>query len=101
MSFKHLFLFKPNRHKQDYHIRKSNDENFLSEIEDERDVYMGEEIFTFETNVLIKKFSPDIGFIDNEFPYAYGGENICFMLHRKYIPIQEYEPSTLKKSMSF
>ena len=101
MCFKYLYSFKPNRHKQDYHIRKSNDEIFLSEIEDERDVYVGEKIFVFETNVLIKKRSPDIGFIDNEFPYAYGGENIYFMLHRKYIPIQEYEHSTLKMSMSF
>ena len=36
MSFKHLYLFKPNRHKEDYHIIKIYDENCLFEIGDKR-----------------------------------------------------------------
>ena len=33
MSFSYLNLFKPNGHKENYHIRKANDESFLYEIE--------------------------------------------------------------------
>ena len=33
MSFYHLNLCKPNEHTEDYHIIKSNDENFLFELE--------------------------------------------------------------------
>ena len=35
-------------------------------------------------------------FNDIKFPYAYGEENIYFMLHQRYIPFQEYENSTKK-----
>ena len=34
MSFDYLSLFKPNEHKEDYHITKPNKENFLFEIGD-------------------------------------------------------------------
>ena len=33
MSFNYFNLFKPNEYKEDYHIRKPNDKNFLIEIE--------------------------------------------------------------------
>ena len=68
MSFEYSNLFKPNEDTEDYYIRKPDEENFNG----------------FK------------GFNDIKFPYAYREENFYFMLHRKYIPIQEYEISTLK-----
>ena len=34
MSFVYLILFKPNKHKEDYHIREPNYEIHLFQIED-------------------------------------------------------------------
>ena len=56
----------------------------------------GRKLITFETNDMKVKYSLDLGFNDIKFPYVYGEENIYFMLHQKYIPIQEYENSTEK-----
>ena len=36
MSFDYLNVFKRNEHTEDYHIRKTNDENFLFEIGDKK-----------------------------------------------------------------
>ena len=36
MSFDYLHLFRPNEHKEDYHIRKTNNANFLLKIEDKK-----------------------------------------------------------------
>ena len=41
-SFAYFNLFKPNEHREDYHIRQPNDENFLFEIGDEKLIYVGE-----------------------------------------------------------
>ena len=41
MSFKYSCLFKPNEHKEDYHIRKPSDGNFLVEIGDKKYIYVG------------------------------------------------------------
>ena len=57
---------------------------------------MGEKLFSFETNDELVEHSSEHGYNDNKYPYAYGEENICFMLHQKYIPLQEYENSTMK-----
>ena len=91
MSFKYLNVFKPNEHREDYLIRKPNDENFLFEIEDEKYIYVGEKVITFETNDIIGNYSSELDFNDVKYPFAYGEENIYFMLHQKYLPIQEYK----------
>ena len=96
MSFNYLNLFKPNEHSEDYHTRKPNNENFLFEIGDKKYIYVGEKVISFETNHKIVKYSSELGFNDIKFPFAYGEENIYFMLHQKYIPLQEYENSTVK-----
>ena len=83
MSFIYLSLLKPNEHTEDYHIRKPNNETFLFEIGDEKYIYVGEKLITFETNDTILKCSLDIGSDDIKFPYAYGEENIYFMLLQK------------------
>ena len=89
-------LFRPNEGVKDYHIRKPNDANFLSKIEDKRYIHVGKNIFTFETNDEMVNHSSELCFNDNKYPFASGEENICFMLHQKYIPIQEYVNSTVK-----
>ena len=88
MSFDYLHLFK---HGENYHIRKPNDENFLFKIEDKKYILVGEKLFSFETNEAIVKYYLEHGFNDVKFPFAHGKENIHFMLHQKFIPLQEYE----------
>ena len=62
---------------------------------------MGEKLFSFETNLEIVKFSSEHGFNDIKFSFAYGEKNIYFMLHQKYIPLQEYENSTVKNEYQY
>ena len=101
MSFDYLHLFRPNEHTEDYHIRKPNDENFLFKIEDKKYIHVAEKLFSFETNDEIVKFSSEHGFSDIKFPFVYGKENIYFMLDQKYIPLQEYENSTVKNEYQY
>ena len=101
MSFDYLHLFRPNEHSPDYHIRKPNEENFLFEIEDEKYIHVGEQLFVFETNGEIVKYSSEHGFNHINFPFAHGKENIYFMLHQKYIPLQEYENSAVKNEHQY
>ena len=67
MSFEHLNLLQPNEHTEDYHIRKPNDENFLFEIGDEKFIYVGEKIISFETIDILVKYSSDHGLNDFKF----------------------------------
>ena len=101
MSFDYLRLFRPSKHTEDYHIRKPNDKNFLFEIGDKKYIHVGKKLFSFETNDEIVEYSSEHGFNDVKFPFAYGKENIYFMLHQKYIPLQEYENSTMKSEYQY
>ena len=101
MSFDYMHLFRPNEHSEDYHFRKSNDENFLFKIEDKKYVHVGEKLFSFETNDEIVKYSSEHGFNDVKFSFAHDKENIYFMLHQKYVPIQEFENSTVKNEYQY
>ena len=57
---------------------------------------MGEKLVTFETNDKIVNYSSDLGFNDIKYPFADSEENIYFVVHQKFIPIQEYKTSTEK-----
>ena len=96
MSFDYLNVLKTNDHTEDYHIRETNDEFFLMQFRDKKYIYVGEKLNTFKTIDIIVKYNSEYGFNDVKYPYAYGEENIYFMLHQKFIPIQEYEKSTEK-----
>ena len=96
MSFDYLKVFKPNEHTEDYHMREPNDETFLFEIEDKKCVYVGDQVFSFETTDGIVKFSSEYSLNDVKLPFAYGEENIYFMLHQNYINNRKYETSTEK-----
>ena len=97
-SFDYLHLFRPNEHTEDYHTRKPNDKSFLFKIEDKKYIHVGEKLFSFETNDEIVKYSSEHG---GKYPFAYGKENIYFMLEQKYVPIQEYENSTVKNEYRY
>ena len=101
MGFDYLHLFRPIEHTEDYHIRKPNNANFLFKTEDKKYIHVGENLFSFETDDEIVKYSSEHGHNDVKYPYAYGGENIYFMLDQKYIPIQEYENSTVKNEYDY
>ena len=101
MSFNYVYLFRPNEHTEDYHIRKPNDKNFLFEIGDKNYLYVGEKLLAFETDDKIEKYSSEHGNNDVKYTYAYGKENIYFMLEQKYIPIQEYENSSVKNEYEY
>ena len=101
MSFDYIELFRPNEHTEDYHIRKLNNENFQFEIEDKKYIYVGEKVITFETEDIIVEYNSEHGYNDIKNPYAYGEENIYFMLHQNYFPIQEYENLTMKDEYQY
>ena len=96
MSFDYLNVFRPNEHTEDYYIRKPNIENFLFKIEDKKFIHVGEKLFSFETDDEIVKYSSEHGYNDIKYPYAYSEQNIYFMLHQKYFPIEDYENSAVK-----
>ena len=58
-------------------------------------------MFSFKTNDEIVDYFSEHGFNDVKFSYARGKENIYFMLHQKYIPLQEYENSTVKNEYQY
>ena len=88
MSFDYLHVFGPDEN--------NKDGNFLFEFEDKKYIHVGEKLFSFETNDEIVDYFSEHGFDDVKFSYARGKENIYFMLHQKYIPLQEYDISTVK-----
>ena len=93
MSFDYLNVFGPDE--------DNKDGNFLFEVEDKKYVHVGENLFSFETNDKIVRYSSKLGCNDVNYPYAYGEENIYFMCYQKYIPIQEYKNSIEKDEYKY
>ena len=93
MSFDYLHVFGQ--------VENNKDKNFLFEIENKNYIHVGEKLFSFETNDEIENYSIKYGFNDVKNPFAYDKENIYFMLHQKYIPIQEYQSSTMKNEYQY
>ena len=93
MSFDYLHVFGPDEN--------NKDGNFLFEIEDKKYTHVGEKLFSFETNDEIVDYFSEHGFNDVKYPFARGKENVYFMLHQKYIPIQEYENSTMENEYQY
>ena len=101
MSFDYLNLIRSTEHTEDYYIRKPNNENFLFKIGVKKYLHVGEKLFSFETNDEIAKYSSEHGYNDIKFSFAHGKENIHFMLHQKFIPLQEYENSIVKNEYQY
>ena len=79
----------------------NRDGNYLFEIEDKKYIHAGENLNSFETNDEIEKYFSEHGNNDVKYPFAYDKGNIHFMLHQKYIPIREYESSTMKNEYQY
>ena len=100
MSFEYLNVFKPNERKEDYHNRKPNDENFLFENEDEKNIYVGEKVITFETiDNIVENFS-ELGFNEFKFPYAYAEINIFLCYIENLFKFKNMKIQHWKMSMS-
>ena len=93
LSFDYLHVFGPKEN--------IKDGNFLFEIGDKNYVLVGDKLYSFETNDEIVDYFTEHGNNDVKYSYAVGKENIYFMLHQKYIPIQEYENSTIKNEYQY
>ena len=87
-------IFTPNEAKEDY--AKANDKNLLFQTEDKKYILTGNKVVTFEKNDDIMNCFSNFGFEDVKYPFAYGEKNIYFMVHRKYITIEEFTTSTEK-----
>ena len=93
MSFDYQHVFGPDEN--------NKDGNFLFEIEKRKYVHVGENLFSFETNDEIDGYTVEHGFNDVKYPFAHDKENIYFILHQKYFPLQEYENSTMKNEYQY
>ena len=82
MSLKNLELFTSNEHTKDYHNRGPSDKTFLFQIGDKKHFYL-ENLVIFETSDKIVEYSFEEALNDFKFPYAYGEENVYFMLRGK------------------
>ena len=94
-------LFKPTEHREDYHNREPNNKNFLLELEVKEFISVGENLVGFGTKDKIIEFFSKKGFNDVSFKYAYGTENIHFMLHGKYIPNEELKKAIQKDEFEY
>ena len=92
MSFDYLHVFGPDEN--------NKDGNFLFEVADKKYIHVREKLFSFETTDEVVDYFIEHGNNDGKYPFAYGKENIYFMLEQKYIPVQEYENSSVKNSIS-
>ena len=93
VSFDYLHVSEPDEN--------NKDGIFLFEIENKKYIHVGENLIRFETNDEIVDYFFEQGFNDVKFPFAYGKENNYFMSHQKYIPIQEYQNSTMKNEYQY
>ena len=93
MSFDYLHVFGPDEN--------NKDRNFLFEIENKKYIHVGENLISFETNDEFVDYFSEHGNNDVKYTYAYGKENIYFMLHQKYISLQENQNSTVKNEYRY
>ena len=93
MSFDYQHLFGPDG--------KADDGNFLFEIEHRKYIHVGAKIISSDTDDEIEGYTIERGFNDIKFPFAHGKENVHFMLHQKYIPLQEYEKPIMKNEYQY
>ena len=93
MSFDYLRVFGLDEN--------NKDGNFLFEIENRKCVHVGKNLFSFETNDEIVEYFSEHGNNDVKYSFAYGKENVYFMLHQKNILLQEYENSTMKNEYHY
>ena len=90
-KFDYQPLFKP--------FEKTN-EKFLFKIGDKGYIYVKEKVFTFNTIDDIEEYYSKTKHNDVKYPFALGKENIYYMLHQKYITIEEFENDQMKTNIN-
>ena len=93
-KFDYLHLFKPNELDEKAHAKIQTNKNLLFKIEDKKYIYVGERIFSFETDDEITESFSEDGHKDVKYPFALSNENIYYMLYQKFIPVEEYQNTT-------
>ena len=94
-KFDYQHSFKPNGLDEKTRAGKENNAIFLFKIEDEKYKYVGEKIFTFKAIDDIEEFFSESKYNDVKYPSALSNENIYYMLHQKYITIEEFDNSKM------
>ena len=95
-KFDYQHLFRPFGLDEKTHARKETNENFLFKIEDIKYIYVGEEVYNFETIDDIEEYFSETKNNDVKYPFALGKENIYYMLYQKYITIEDFEKTEVE-----
>ena len=93
MSFDYKLVFGPDKY--------DKDGNFLFIIEDKKFIHVGKDVISYETTDEYVDYILEYGNNDIKYPVVLGEENIYFILHRKYIPVQEYMNSSAKNMYDY
>ena len=94
-KFDYQLLFKP------FDLDKETDTNFLFKIEDKKYIYVGDNVFTFETVDNIVEYFSKTGHNDVKYPFGLSDENIYYMLYQKYITTEEFDNSELRDEYEY
>ena len=70
--------------------------NILFVVEDKKFIHVGKDVISFETTDEYVDYVLEYGNNDVKYPIVYGEENTYFILHRKYIPVQEHISSSIQ-----
>ena len=94
-------LFKPFDLDKKTHARILTDENFLFKIEDKKNIFVGENVYNFETIDDIDEYFSETGNNDVKNPFALCKENIYYMVHQKYTTIEEFENEEIRDEYQY
>ena len=100
-KFDYQLLFEPFDLDKKTHARIVTDENFLFKIEDEKYIYVGDKVFTFETVDNSEEYFSETGLNDVKYPFVLSNENIYYMLYQKYITIEECDNSKMRDEYQY
>ncbi len=78
------------------HGNKFDGNTILLQIEPNKYVYIGSNIYEFKTNDIIENYYSPVGNNDVPYPVALGTKNIYFMLDKTYVPNNKFENLTNK-----
>ena len=95
IKFDYQRLIKPFDLDKKTYARIVTDENFLFKFEDKKCIFVGENVYNFETIDDIDEYFSKTGNNDVNYPFALSKENILYMAHRKYITIEEFDNSKM------
>ena len=82
-KFDYHHLFKPFDLDKETHARIVTDENFLFKIEDKKYIFVGENVYKFESIDDFDEYFAETGNNDVKYPFALSEENIYYMAHQK------------------